>query len=200
MNIYVRYFDFETLTTSIDELVDFLSSIQDITVTEEMIEDLCNYAESPLPYPKRYKVRGKNYFIMIKTKACTMEEFKANRNSTSRDYAEEYDENHPVSQKEIRQRELQQEQIGWYDCSISFKRVLVIPGTGKCQYKDTEFAALVKGNCALECYNRIISHLKNRQDVDHRSQFPSSRGEHFTFTYLGTQLPSRFLPIDKDMQ
>lgn len=189
MNIYVRYFDSETLTHSFDELIGFLSSISEINVTEEMIEDLGRYIESPIPYPKRYKVRGKNYFIMIKTTAKTMEEFKANRSHPlPQSTTDEYDEYDPASPKELRLRELRQEQEGWYECSICFKRVLTIPGTGKCQYRDTDFGALVRANSALECYNRIITHLKNRQDVDHRSQYPSARGENFKFRYIGTTL------------
>jgi hypothetical protein len=35
----------------------------------------------------------------------------------------------------------------------------------------------------LDCYNRIVEHL--RQRVDDRSQFPSSKGKNFKFRYMG---------------
>jgi hypothetical protein len=39
----------------------------------------------------------------------------------------------------------------------------------------------------MECYNRIVSHL--RQRVDERSQFPSVKGKNFKFRYLGMAKP-----------
>ena len=46
MNIYARYFDQDTLVYSFDELMDFLSSIPDIRITPELVEDVRNYVES----------------------------------------------------------------------------------------------------------------------------------------------------------
>ena len=40
MNIYARYFDRDILVYSIEELIDFLSSIPDIHVTEELATSL----------------------------------------------------------------------------------------------------------------------------------------------------------------
>ena len=57
MNIYARYFDQDTLVYSFDELMDFLSSIPDIRITPELVEDVRNYVESDMPYPKRYNAR-----------------------------------------------------------------------------------------------------------------------------------------------
>ena len=34
MNLYLRYFDNETLVHSVEEAIDFLSSISDINMTE----------------------------------------------------------------------------------------------------------------------------------------------------------------------
>ena len=72
---------------------------------------------------------------------------------------------------------------GWYEGSIDFKRVSLIPGTGKFQYRDTQFVARVKANSGMECYERIVDHLRDR--VDERSQFPSAKGKNFKFRYLG---------------
>jgi hypothetical protein len=41
----------------------------------------------------------------------------------------------------------------------------------------------MKGMSGIDCYNRIIEHLRER--VDERSQFPSAKGKNFRFTYLG---------------
>jgi hypothetical protein len=76
---------------------------------------------------------------------------------------------------------------GWYEGTMDFKRVVLMPGTGKFQYRDTRFSAQVKANSGMECYNRIVSHL--RQRVDERSQFPSVKGKNFKFRYLGMAKP-----------
>ena len=41
----------------------------------------------------------------------------------------------------------------------------------------------LKGYSGIDCYNRIVEHLRER--VDERSQFPSAKGKNFHFTYLG---------------
>ena len=66
---------------------------------------------------------------------------------------------------------------------LDFKRVALMPGTGKFQYRDTRFVARCKAYSGLDCYNRIVDHLSQR--VDRRSQFPSSKGKNFKFTFLG---------------
>jgi len=72
---------------------------------------------------------------------------------------------------------------GWYEGIVDFKRVLLVPGTGKFQYRDTQFVARVKAVSGMECYERIIDHLRDK--VDERSQFPSAKGKNFKFRYLG---------------
>ena len=78
---------------------------------------------------------------------------------------------------------LTEEREGWYEGTIDFKRVLLVPGTGKFQYRDTHFVARCKAMSGQDCYNRIVDHLSQR--VDSRSQFPSAKGKNFKFTYLG---------------
>jgi len=41
----------------------------------------------------------------------------------------------------------------------------------------------VKAASGLDCYERIVEHLRER--VDDRSQFPSAKGKNFKFRYLG---------------
>ena len=79
MNIYARYFDQDVLVHSFDELMEFLSEIPEIPINQRLIDDVRAYVQSDMPYPKRYKIRPRVYFILIKTTAETMEEFKAHR-------------------------------------------------------------------------------------------------------------------------
>ena len=66
---------------------------------------------------------------------------------------------------------------------IDFKRVVMVPATGKHEYHDTHFVAIVKALSGLDCYNRIVGHLQ--ECVDQRSQFPSAKGKNFHFRYMG---------------
>ena len=189
MNIYARYFDNEIVVHSLDELFSFLASLQDINVDDRLIEDITAYINSEIPYPTRQKVRPNIYFILIKTTANSLEEFKANNknaNSPQGNYSA------PISRpKDSRNAQFEEERIGWYLGRINFKRVILIPGTQKFQYRDTLFAAYVRAVSAKDCYDRIIEHLRNRQDVDNRSQFPSHRGANFTYEFVGDNVPVR---------
>ncbi|QFQ11778.1 hypothetical protein C7Y71_001370 [Pseudoprevotella muciniphila] len=182
MNIYARYFDQDVLVHNIDELVDFLNSIPDITVTQQLYDEINAYIESEMPYPKRYKIRPRVYFILIKTTAETMEEFKA-YNKKSATPLHDVEEMH--TKKDTRQNQLTEDIQGWYFCLMTFKRVIQIPETQKFQYQDTRFSAFVKGRSGQDCYDKMVAHLKNRQDIDLRSQFPSSRGNNYSFDYVG---------------
>lgn len=180
MNLYVRYFEQETLATSLEQVFTFLSSIPDLVVDQALIDDITEYVVGSYMYPKRYKVRPRVYFIVIKTQASTLEEFKANKkeNSVSAGNGE------AASKKEAKITMLSIQRDGWYEGKITFKRVIPIPGTMKFQYQDTVFSAYVKANSGQDCYEKMVSYLKNRQDVDLRSQFPSARGNNFTFSYI----------------
>lgn len=78
---------------------------------------------------------------------------------------------------------LTEERPGWYEGSLDFKRVVMVPATGKFEYRDTHFVADVKAMSGIDCYERIVEHLRGR--VDSRSQFPSAKGKNFQFRYLG---------------
>ena len=174
MNLYLRYFDREILVTNVDDAIAFLAEIEEIGMNAALEHDIRDYVASDVLYPKRYKVRPRVYFIIIKTDAATMQDFKDKKGT------------HPVANIPkpapaiVR---LNEERYGWYEGTIDFKRVQMVPGTGKFQYRDTRFVACCKAESGLECYNRIVDHLLGR--VDPRSQFPSAKGKNFKFRYLG---------------
>jgi hypothetical protein len=182
MNLYIRFFDEECVVKTVEDAINFLSELPDIEMNEALQQDMEQYFASSNPYPKRYKVRPRVYFIIIKTDANTLEEFKANKEK--QDMGTEAVNGHQAPLNRLVER-----QSGWYEGGILFKRVVVVPGTGKFQYKDTSFRALVKAESGMDCYMRIIDHLKSRQDVDARSQFPSAKGKNFYFNYLGEEKP-----------
>lgn len=178
MNLYLRYFDRETLVSSVDDAIAFLGSIDEIGMNPVLESDIRDYVASDVFYPKRYKVRPRVYFIIIKTEAASMLDFKEKRAVHAIGVREDKEQN----TMSIVNR-LTEQQPGWYEGVLDFKRVLLVPGTGKFQYRDTHFVAQVKATSGLDCYNRIVDYL--RQRVDTRSQFPSAKGKNFKFRYLG---------------
>ncbi|HBF04621.1 MAG TPA: hypothetical protein DDW28_00375 [Prevotella sp.] len=176
MNLYLRYFDQETLVSNVDDAINFLKGIPEIEMDANSEADIREYAASDMAYPKRYKVRPRVYFIVIKTMAATMKDFKEKKALRATPPAAERPENSTVAH-------LAQDAPGWYEGILDFKRVVMVPGTGKFEYRDTHFVADVKAMSGLDCYNRIVEHL--RECVDERSQFPSAKGKNFHFRYLG---------------
>ena len=57
MNIYARYFNQDILVHSFDELMDFLSSIQEIPITQRLVDKERAYVQSDMPYNRRYKIK-----------------------------------------------------------------------------------------------------------------------------------------------
>lgn len=180
MNLYLRYFDNETLVHNVEEALDFLHSIPEIEVTPDLEADIRDYAQSEVFYPKRYKIRQRVYFIIIKTTAESMADFKQKKALHPNNAGPVQNKKDTVSN--IMNR-LQEELPGWYEGTLDFKRVVMIPATGKFEYRDTHFVARCKAMSGQDCYYRIVEHLKSR--VDSRSQFPSAKGKNFHFTYLG---------------
>lgn len=174
MNLYLRYFDREILVNNVDDAVAFLAEIDEIGMNPMLEQDIRDYVASDVMYPKRYKVRPRIYFIIIKTDAASMQDFKDKR-ALHEGVADK-------SASPVMMR-LNEERYGWYEGVLDFKRVQLVPGTGKFQYRDTHFVARCKASSGLECYNRIVDHLSQR--VDSRSQFPSAKGKNFKFAYLG---------------
>ena len=176
MNFYLRYFDREILVDNVDDAISFLAGIDEIGMNPVLENDIRNYCASDVLYPKRYKLRPRVYFIVIKTDAASMQDFKEKRGV------------HPVLERVEKPvapavMRLNEELPGWYEGSLDFKRVLMVPGTGKFQYRDTHFVARCKAVSGIDCYNRIVDYLRGR--VDNRSQFPSAKGKNFKFSYLG---------------
>lgn len=183
MNLYLRFFNDEVLVENADQAIDFLSQLPDIKLDDSLRHELVRYAESSNPYPKRFKISSKVYFIVIKTTANTMEEFKAYAADPANTVAPE--ENGGETEKEAQNRIMAEENPGWYHATIKFKRVLAVEGTTKFHYVDTDFEAKLKAHSTQDCYNRVVDHLRNRADIDPRSQFPSIRGRNFKAEFLG---------------
>lgn len=178
MNLYLRYFDRETLVHNVDDAIDFLASIQEIGMSADLESDVRDYVDSDVYYPKRYKIRPRVYFIIIKTEAATMLDFKQKKALRSNLNNNEQNDYAPSSGSRLTETK-----EGWYEGTLDFKRVVMIPSTGKYEYRDTHFVAACKAVSGQDCYNRIVEYLRTR--VDGRSQFPSSKGKNFKFSYLG---------------
>jgi len=182
MNLYLRYFDSEALVYNVEEALDFLHSIPEIEVNPALEDDIREYVASNVYYPKRYKVRPRVYFIIIKTTAETMADFKQKKAL----HPIAPNNNMPLDKHDLANNistRLTEICPGWYEGVLDFKRVVMIPATGKHEYRDTHFVVQCKANSGADCYNRIVEHLKSR--VDSRSQFPSAKGKNFRFRYLG---------------
>jgi hypothetical protein len=181
MNLYLRYFDKEALVNNVDEAIDFLNSIPEIGMNLDLETDIRDYVDSDVFYPKRYKVRPRVYFIIIKTEALSMLDFKEKRAVRVSPVDDNMIEKKDISVPAL--FKLNEINPGWYEGEIDFKRVQQVAGTGKFQYRDTHFSARCKAESGIDCYNRIIDHLRSR--VDDRSQFPSAKGKNFKFHFLG---------------
>ena len=119
MNLYIRYFDQEVLVKNADEAVAFLSEIEEVGMNPMLERDIREYVDSNVMYPKRYKVRPRVYFIIIKTEAETMEDFKEKK--AVRPVA-------PAPKQELPALvRLNEERFGWYEGALDFKRVAVVP-------------------------------------------------------------------------
>ncbi len=180
MNLYIRYFNYETLVNNVEEALSFLSSIPDIDVNADLEADIRAYAANDMFYPKRYKIRPRVYFIIIKTTAANMAEFKQKKavNPVA-------DSKHlPSSSPQVNKLALLMEpQEGWYEAQLDFKRMAQKPHSTKLEYRDTHVEYRLKATSGLDCYNRIVDYLKTK--VNPRSQFPSAKGNSFKFRYLG---------------
>ncbi len=179
MNVYARYFDEEIMANSFEELWAFICGIDGLAATESLRQEVQEYAEGKYSYAKRFKVNTRSYFILIKTTAATLQEFKDNatKESSSKQELEK--------EKEAFANVIGEERIGWYKAEIQFKRVVPQEVAGKFQYIDTEFSARLKARSIQDCYDRLITYLRSREDIDSRSQFPSIKGRNFIAQYQG---------------
>ncbi|MBQ0142123.1 MAG: hypothetical protein KBT06_04880 [Prevotellaceae bacterium] len=186
MNVFVRYFDNEILATSLDEVIHFLESIDEVEFSESDIKRIDNYMQSINLYPFRLKVSFSNYVLLLKSEANTLEEFKEIEQQRKLQKAMGIS---PAAEKKKTIMDFfNEEHIGWYISSITFKRVVQVAGTTKFQYKDTYFKAKLKANSGMHCYTRMTDYLRSRQDIDPRSQFPSIKSNNFVFEFIGDNL------------
>jgi len=178
MNLYLRYFDEEAFVYSVEEAMAFLAPLVDPEVHESLHAELEKFMSSSAMFPKHIKVNQRSFFIAIKTTAATMEEFKAK--GATQNKAEK------AVQKEV-QAQYGKPNPGWYEAKIVFKRVVSHPETQKSQYVDTPFVCKLKAESVQDCYDKVLEHLRNRQDIDSRSQYPSIKSPNFEFSYLGEE-------------
>lgn len=187
MNLYVRYFDHETLATSVDEAMAFLQTIEEIKIESNAANRIAAFLHSSNLFPFRLKVSYSNYVLFLKTDAETLEQFKKDEIRRKEQKAERVS---PMSERKKNLLDtLNEEKAGWWDTVLTFKRVITTPETGKCRYIDTRFHVRQHAISAMDAYNRLIKHLQDRADVDPRSQFPSAKSDKFEYTYIGEELP-----------
>ncbi len=178
MNLYLRYFDKETLVYNVDDAIDFLASIDEIGMNNELERDIRDYVSSDVFYPKRYKIRPRVYFIIIKTEAATMLDFKQKKALRSNVVTGGQQDMLSSSSNRVFDAS-----GGGDDGGLDCNRVGLVPVTGKHVFWDTHFVVNCKAMSGIDCYNRMVEYLRGR--VDSRSQFPSAKGKNFKFKYLG---------------
>ena len=185
MNLYVRYFDHECLAKSVEEAIDFLRSIPEIKVESNAASRITTFLNSSNLYPFRLKVSYSNYVLFLKTEAENLEQFKEEEALRKEQKAERITT--MAERKKTILDALNEEKVGWWEAALTFKRVLTIPETGKCKYVDTPFRVRLRALSAMDAYNRIINHLKNRPEIDPRSQFPSAKSDKFEYQFIGEE-------------
>ena len=188
MNLYIRYFDNEVVVTSVEDALSFIRTIEDFNFTPQFEKEFREYVDSSMPFPKRYKVRARVYFIVIKTTAASLEEFKANgkHGGAANPVAPGADtEQRPLRPKDHVMLRLHEERPGWYEGTVKFKRVVFVQATGKYDYTDCTFTARVKAMSGQDCYERIVDYLQSRPDIDPRCQYPTPKGKNYAYEYLG---------------
>ena len=186
MNLYVRYFDHEYLAKSVEDALGFLQSIQEIKVESNAASRITTFLNSSNLYPFRLKVSYSNYVLFLKTEAETLEQFKEEE-ALRKEQKQERVSSMAERKKSILDA-LNEEKIGWWEAGLTFKRVLTIPETGKCKYVDTPFRVRLRAMSAMDAYNRILEHLKNRPEIDQRSQFPSAKSDKFEYQFIGEEI------------
>lgn len=184
MNLYVRYFDYETLATNMNEVAEFISSIKEINVDENSLARVKNFWESDNAYPFRLKVSFSNYVLFLKTDAHDLPEFKYLEQLRKENKGDGVAPQTMSEKKRSLLDALNEPKEGWYEATLMFKRVVQIRTTNKFQYRDTRFKVRLKASSPMDCYNRVVEHLRNRQDVDSRSQFPSVKSANFVYKFL----------------
>lgn len=175
MNYYVRYFDSEGVLPTPQDLVKFVSAIPQILMTEELSDAIYKFCEDKTSFPRHFRLPNKNTFIVIKTTASSLDEFKlrgANGGVVPSD----------VIKDEKEQKRTPADEIcpGVYEVNIGFRRAIVNPETHKCSFVEESFVAEMQAQSQRHCYDAVLDYLKNHPDIDPRSQYPSIRSSNFT--------------------
>lgn len=184
MNLFIRYFNNETLAHNVDEAMAFLVSLNDIKIDSTVYDRVSDFYKSGNTYPFRLKVSYSNYVLFLKTDANSTEEF----HRLEQDHKAVKTDSKVISsadKKRLEMESLNRVRPGWYEATLVFKRVVINVFTNKCQYIDTPFSVRCKAESAMDCYSRIISHLKARPELDPRCQYPGIRSNSFKFKYIG---------------
>ena len=204
MNYYIRFFDKDVLVSSFEEAYDFLASIPQIKMDDVRREILKKFIEGPSKFPLRLKVTPKVYALVLKTEENNIEKLRGGNTDShhpsesdmpSDDFKRPAEMAVPPIDEWKRRTydrvmQLNDEVPGIYEGCLVFKRVVPIEGNSmKVCYKDTRFAARMRAMSGIDCYNQIVAHLKGRQDVDPRSQYPSAKSNKFDFTLLQSEEP-----------
>ncbi len=180
MNLYLRFFNDETLVETLEQALEFLNGIPAIQLTDNLVSDMEYFVDSNISFPKRFKVGPHSHFIMIKTNAKSLTEFKENALKEDKTLVQ------GETGKDALARIFNAENPGWYKASLSFKRVIPsADNAGKFQYVNTDFEVKLLAHSVQDCYDRVIDHLRTRADIDPRSQFPSIKGHNFRAEFLG---------------
>ena len=53
MNIYIRYFDQEVLVSDVEQAIDYLSSIPEVKLNDNIIKSLTSYVEGKSNYVRK---------------------------------------------------------------------------------------------------------------------------------------------------
>lgn len=177
MNYYVRYFDSEGVFPTPDALVEFVASIPQIIMTEDLSDAIYKFCEDKTSFPRHFKLPNKNTFIVIKTNAETLEEFKTRGANGGSLQQNEVDASQEI--KEAKMSPADEIRPGMYDVSITFRRAIVNPETRKCSFVEETFRVEMLAQSQRQCFDVIIEHLKKHPDIDARSQYPSIRSANF---------------------
>lgn len=179
MNYYARYFDSEGVFPTPETLVGFICSIPQIVMTEELSDAILKFCSDKTSFPRHFRLPNKSTFIVIKTNAATLEEFKTRGANGGVLPAESNNGNVSklAAAEEIRP--------GKYDVSMTFRRAVVNPETHKCFFVDETFGVEMLAQSQRQCFEVVMEHLKNHPDVDSRSQYPSIRSANFKATLIG---------------
>lgn len=176
MNYYARYFDSEGVFPTPQALVDFISSIPHIIMTEELADAIFKFCADKTSFPRHFRLPNKSTFIVIKTNSTTLEEFKT-RGANGGVIPSENRENIRVPSDEIRP--------GIYDVTLTFRRAIVNPETRKCSFVDETVQVEMQADNSRQCFDTVLDYLKNHPDIDPRSQFPSIRSSNFKAKLVG---------------